>query len=255
LERSWSCFQESREECATTSEMIRQIGAALARQRGRQATAVVRAASRRMSSIGQNPRTQNPAGVFPKSGRLDVSGVRPYSVAAEHLVKKLQDELEYEKRQEAEKLQPPPFFHVESPEGAGEIILRRAYDKEDIAVLVSVDPESYAESEEEGAAPVFGFQVSISKDGDAPPLEFDCQTDGGKVVINNVGFATSNEDFTAYSPSFTELDPALETLFHDYLEERGINAEFVSSLYDLVEAKEQEEYVRWLAEVQKFIKK
>ena len=52
---------------------------------------------------------------------------------------------------------------------------------------------------------------------------------------------------------FEELDGDVQKIFEDYLQERGINAEFGEYLLALADNKEQREYTRWLGEVRKFL--
>lgn len=56
-------------------------------------------------------------------------------------------------------------------------------------------------------------------------------------------------------PLFDELSQELQTTFTNLLEERGINTALATFLPDYVDYKEQNEYVRWLKDVNAFISK
>ncbi|WBW72246.1 mitochondrial ribosome assembly protein Mam33 [Schizosaccharomyces osmophilus] len=55
-------------------------------------------------------------------------------------------------------------------------------------------------------------------------------------------------------PSFKELDPELQDLFHNFLEERHIDSETASFVISFGLTKELKEYVRWLENVRDFVK-
>ena len=52
---------------------------------------------------------------------------------------------------------------------------------------------------------------------------------------------------------FAELEDRLKVSFGDYLQERGVTAEMADYLVELLDDKEQREYMLWLKDVQKFI--
>jgi complement component 1 Q subcomponent-binding protein len=54
---------------------------------------------------------------------------------------------------------------------------------------------------------------------------------------------------------FRSLDETLQKQFEKYLDERGINGELSNYLLDLLEDKEQREYIRWLKNIESFVKK
>jgi complement component 1 Q subcomponent-binding protein len=56
-------------------------------------------------------------------------------------------------------------------------------------------------------------------------------------------------------PLFDELSQELQATFTNLLEERGINTALATFLPDYVDYKEQNEYVRWLKDVNAFISK
>ena len=53
---------------------------------------------------------------------------------------------------------------------------------------------------------------------------------------------------------YEELDEQVQAKFQDYLEERGINGALGEYLLAIADNKEQREYLRWLGEVDEFVK-
>jgi complement component 1 Q subcomponent-binding protein, mitochondrial len=51
---------------------------------------------------------------------------------------------------------------------------------------------------------------------------------------------------TYVGPPVEELDPELQEMLHQYLEERGIDEELVTLIPEYMDYKEQKEYVNWL---------
>ncbi|PNS21883.1 hypothetical protein CAC42_481 [Sphaceloma murrayae] len=54
-------------------------------------------------------------------------------------------------------------------------------------------------------------------------------------------------------PPFVELDESLQTLFEEFLKERGINESMGVFIPNYIDQKETQEYVRWLENVKKFV--
>lgn len=54
-------------------------------------------------------------------------------------------------------------------------------------------------------------------------------------------------------PPFGSLDEDLQVLMERFLEERGINETLAAFVPDYVDAKEQQEYLRWLKNVRAFV--
>lgn len=185
--------------------------------------------------------------------RTNGGQVRMSSTATNELLSKLREELDYELKSEEPETPSVSPFTIESHNGTSELVLRRAFGKEDIAVVVSVKPDYPDVENEDEMVPMYDFQVTVSKNGDKAPLEFDCQIEQSKVVIHNVAFGVDTGDYTPYAPAFGELDEGLQTLFYSYLSERGIDDDFAVSIVEAVEAKEQEEYMRWLRDTATFL--
>jgi hypothetical protein len=190
----------------------------------------------------------------------------------------LKDELKIEKERyrtpEAVLEGPPGGFELEDRPHSNVLLLSRSHGSEEIYVEVDLDAQQdeadddaeaalLNDEDEEGimrSLPPVAFTVNVVKGRAA--LGFSCQTDGEAVVISHVslndaaGAAGEDEDddLMPYTgPLFTELDDTLQQAFSDYLEERGITAEFGAYLIELVHDKLEVEYMAWLTRVQDFV--
>jgi hypothetical protein len=138
--------------------------------------------------------------------------------------------------------------------------------EEDAAEEGSEEEEEEDEQEESMDYQVLLFRVEVSKqskkntsNGD---LIFDCSWDrlNCDLEIRRVLFqspsdgSVDDEGNTFYrGPTFDALDPDLQDSFYGYLEERGINEEFLDYVQSLSEDKEIREYRAWLDKVAKFV--
>ncbi|KAJ7534481.1 hypothetical protein O6H91_02G049300 [Diphasiastrum complanatum] len=181
------------------------------------------------------------------------------------LKSEIEHEAEQEKSQEVDK--PPKPFTLQDKPGTQEIILRRSYGSEDIAITCVLQTDPYANpAEEEGAEEGDDEQqfspesvhmnVSISKGGDKPVLEIGCVTTGDDVTIDKVAYVEngSDKELIYDGPEFVELDEELQKQFQRFLEARGINEDLCDFLMKFMPEKERQEYVRWLKNVEAFVK-
>jgi hypothetical protein len=115
------------------------------------------------------------------------------------------------------------------------------------------------ELEEDVLSPVV-FTVNITKE--EKMMTFQCEADGTDIVIRQVSLADAEEleededgmEFAPYTgPVFDELDETLQQAFADYLEERGITADFGVYLMELVHDKLEVEYMNWLQRARSFV--
>jgi len=182
---------------------------------------------------------------------------------------------------------PPAPFEVHETEGDAEVTLTRKYGKNDgeeitVTFVAQEDPyddddfvdeEDYDESDDaepeaeedvldeldEGEESIaISFNVVVGKADGSAYLDFDCLTDGEIIEIRHVGFDAFEENSavgTTYTgPNFEDLEETVQDKFHDYLEERGINADLASYIVEKHMDKEQREYTSWLKRVAKFVK-
>ncbi|EEB08028.1 Mam33 family protein [Schizosaccharomyces japonicus yFS275] len=122
--------------------------------------------------------------------------------------------------------------------------------------------------EDETSEDIFHTQpctISITKPNSGC-LYFDANIVEGELDIDNIYFSkdpelllSSSEDAktkrkTAYlGPSFKELDEEVQSLFENYLEERGIDYNLIDFVMQMKQPKETKEYVHWLQNIQKFV--
>lgn len=117
------------------------------------------------------------------------------------------------------------------------------------------------DDEEEGdELPSVVFSVAITKEDKM--MTFQCEADGENIAIRHVSLADAedmeeDEDGMEYQPYtgpvFDELDDTLQQAFADYLEERGITADFGMYLMELVHDKLEVEYMNWLQRARDFV--
>jgi hypothetical protein len=184
----------------------------------------------------------------------------------------LKDELKIEKeryRTPDVVLEGPPagFELIDQPKR--NLLLKRTFGKEEIFVDVDLN-EQEGDDEEEidedessiNELPPVVFTVTIAKDPKF--LSVTCSSNGQYISIRNVSLDDStaeegDEDEEGFNmesytgPVFSELDETLQQAFVDFLEERGITADFGYYLTELVHDKLEVEYMNWLTRVQKFV--
>jgi hypothetical protein len=192
----------------------------------------------------------------------------------------LKDELKIEKERyrtpDAVLEGPPGGFELEDRPHSNVLLLSRSHGSEEIYVEIDLDAQQDEAEDDDAAAlldedgeeagtrslPPVAFSVNVVKGRAA--LGFSCQTDGEAVMISHVSLNDSaadspddedeEDDLMPYTgPLFTELDDTLQQAFSDFLEERGITAEFGAYLIELVHDKLEVEYMAWLTRVQDFV--
>jgi complement component 1 Q subcomponent-binding protein len=124
--------------------------------------------------------------------------------------------------------------------------------------------ESDAENDNDSSWPA-RLQVTIEKPGKGA-MVVEAAVQDGMVVVDNVyhyadashAYAKSadkvheRQDLYA-GPPFSNLDEDLQSLFEQYLSERGINSVLAVFVPDYIDMKEQKEYLRWLENVKDFV--
>ena len=184
---------------------------------------------------------------------------------------------------------PPAPFELHETKGDAEVTLTRKFgdnDAEEVTVTFIAQEDPYEEDDfddedfdidaeaEDGTtedddvdglnddedAITISFNVVVSKTDGSAYLDFDCLTDGEIIEIRHVGFEAFDEENpvigTTYSgPNFEDLEESVQDKFHDYLEERGINADLANYIIEAHLDKEQREYTSWLERVAHFVKK
>lgn len=122
------------------------------------------------------------------------------------------------------------------------------------------------EADEEAGAPI-NLSILIEKPGKTDgALNIDATARDGEIVVDNMFFyedatvaridspeAAQKRADVYPGPPFGSLDEDLQVLMERFLEERGINESLAVFVPDYVDAKEQQEYIRWLKNVRTFV--
>ncbi|KAL7951391.1 mitochondrial glycoprotein [Trichoderma barbatum] len=139
---------------------------------------------------------------------------------------------------------------------------------EDLRTDKAQNPEESLESDvdEEAGTPI-NLSILIEKPGKTSgALNIDATAREGEIVVDNMFFyedakvaridspeAAQKRADVYPGPPFGSLDEDLQVLMERFLEERGINETLAAFVPDYVDAKEQQEYLRWLKNVRTFV--
>lgn len=109
-----------------------------------------------------------------------------------------------------------------------------------------------------GASYPLSLHITITKPGNKA-IEVRALAQDGSISTESVNYFPDTKMMNAKSPEdilkaralyagppFGNLDPDLQALFEEYLEERGIDTQLAMFCHEYVELKEQKEYVGWL---------
>ncbi|KAJ5594193.1 uncharacterized protein N7459_000401 [Penicillium hispanicum] len=124
-----------------------------------------------------------------------------------------------------------------------------------------------AEGEEDVLPPTFPARLNVAiEKPDNGALLIQAVIQDGDLQIEEISHfkdadvanaQTAEKDWARQSlyagPPAENLDPELLAFWGRYLEERGLNVEFQNMITDFITYKEQQEYVRWLENVRKFV--
>ncbi|KAH8828614.1 mitochondrial glycoprotein [Flagelloscypha sp. PMI_526] len=242
-------------------------------------------ASTLSSSLLRMPLVAVPQRAFSVSARVAGQGTSDVT-----LVEKLATEISYEKEavvtgtpEFLQALKDEGIWKIEETAGQDEISLTRTFGNETIKLIFSIadlqnaepdEVEEHEESGEEGEAeesePMQNYPIrvnaSITKAGAPGALVLDTVVQEGGFIIENISFyndAKLGTDVTAEAdwqrrglyigPEFETLDPAVQEEFDQFIAERGLNEKLALFIPEYCEFKEQNEYVKWLNSVSKFI--
>lgn len=216
--------------------------------------------------------------------------IRPFSMTSfkashgkvdKELAELLEKESTYEKESENEDANRADFikdfkkngkFEIFDKEGSKEVKLVRKFGNEKISVYCTTDSISEAEDVEdapESEESTFPIRLTIFvQKENAGAIEFDATFEDGSLFIDHVAFGKDAQVLTGETveldwnrrelyggPVFGELDDGVQESFHEYLTERGLDAELAEFIASYLEHKEQKEYVNWLNSVSKFLSK
>ncbi|KJA18401.1 hypothetical protein HYPSUDRAFT_90006 [Hypholoma sublateritium FD-334 SS-4] len=203
------------------------------------------------------------------------------------LAAKLQEELQYEQTQLAEAGDATPEFiktfteegvwAINDTRGNDEVTLTRKFGDEHIRIMFSIadiqtedDLEGEHEGEEDEAPPATAMPIraslSITKTSGPGAVNVDMICQEGSFSIENISYydsAATGTELTAEAdwtrrglyigPQFDTLDVAVQDAFDAYIAERGISDSVAFFIPEYAAYKEQQEYVKWLGKLKKFI--
>ncbi|PKA48286.1 Uncharacterized protein AXF42_Ash020721 [Apostasia shenzhenica] len=206
----------------------------------------------------------SPSSIF-STYRSYISEMRR-SAFKENLLRIIRTEITYEAEYRAP-LQPPSSFEsfsVEDHPGEQWIRLRRKFgEAEDIKVDATmfdgaIPPQRPpAAGGEEGPRMHISVIVEVSK-GDAAGfvLQFVCSAWKDSLDVEKVfPVARGPGALRPFSPFFKDLDDELQDATRKYLEERGVNDDLAEFLHVYMENKDKTEYIRWMLNVESYVKK
>jgi complement component 1 Q subcomponent-binding protein, mitochondrial len=145
----------------------------------------------------------------------------------------------------------------------GTVDVEEEYDGEDDdeetdeSEPVDYDAEGDEDEEEEDELPGIRFVAEITRDNAG--LQFECVA-SSNLTIERVRFLTDfakdvdTENFY-YGPNFIDLELDLQESLYKYLAERHIDDELASFITQYSDLKEQREYLSFLENTLKFVKK
>ncbi|RMZ84208.1 hypothetical protein DV738_g470, partial [Chaetothyriales sp. CBS 135597] len=99
------------------------------------------------------------------------------------------------------------------------------------------------------------LNITITKPGDKS-IYIVAEAQDGTIQVDHLTHGIPEESTleTKYiGPNMTSLDPDLQAMLEQFLEERGIDARFAEYVFEYNDYKEQREYVQWLQNLHEFI--
>jgi complement component 1 Q subcomponent-binding protein len=179
-----------------------------------------------------------------------------------------------------EEMVTPIGFEMEDETESNTFVLRSQYEDEHIEVRVNVedvdasinaDVPEYLEGDDwtKDAAEIAGqeedeneddgqsvyFTATISKDSSDVNAVFHCLSDHEGIGIESLRFERKEgqeEDTTYAGPTFEDLDEDLQLSLQSFLEVRGMNEEFGSYVGMYALKKENNLYMNWLKNLDRF---
>lgn len=187
------------------------------------------------------------------------------------LISVLRAELDHERKSYSQPKEvargPPKPWTLTDRSGHADVILRRSYGHEDIAVACIYQADSYDENQDGGqdsgddgeygtGGSCVNMTITVNKGADNPTLEISAASYGTEITIDHVYFWDSKDTKEASydGPNFLQLDEEVQNQFERFIKARGVNKELTGYLFNLLMDKEQREYVRWLQKVESFLK-
>ncbi|KAL5728922.1 hypothetical protein ACHQM5_001945 [Ranunculus cassubicifolius] len=143
-----------------------------------------------------------------------------------------------------------------------DVILRRKFDSgEEIAVSALLGAINYAGEDSFPYKPL--MKICIKKPDLSTLLQFDCviENEGhglSELLIKRACCLPSTNCFgeSPYrGPVYSDLDPQLQAMFKEYLNDRGIGEDLVNFIILHLHRKDNDQYVNWLSRVEAMVSK
>jgi len=145
----------------------------------------------------------------------------------------------------------------DSPKSQDVVLRKKSESGEEVAVSAMLGPEI-----DEGASSFPRealMKVCIKKPGLSSILQFDCgvsgKDNGSEFDIHSAHYlpSTSLDSSNYKGPSYSELDPNLQSELKRYLVSKGIEESFTNFLLLHLHRKEQGQYVNWLRKFEEMV--
>ncbi|CAM0944868.1 unnamed protein product [Alopecurus aequalis] len=195
------------------------------------------------------------------------------SAFLDRLLRSLRSEISSCRAEPAPPLPPSAIqFTLHDRPGEQWVRLRRTFsaseggDEEEVKVDATmvdgaVAPTRSGAGAEDGGSPRMHISVHVEVSKLARPdlaLSFDCSAWPEEMDVERVfpvrrSGPTPEQQYMGRQ--FRELDEEMQSAMRDYLEERGVDDELAAFLHMYMENKEQTELVRWLKNVECYVKK
>ncbi|XP_078150935.1 mitochondrial glycoprotein family protein [Carex rostrata] len=211
----------------------------------------------------------------PPQTRSLIAGMRR-SALKETLLRALRSEISYE----SSHLPPSPLethfnsFTIDPREGEQWVSLTRSDDQEEIKIDATLfdgaAPETrsgvVADSDGSNQRLHITLAVEVSKkDSDLNPdldsggiiMQFLCSAWPDAMDVDRVyaGPRGIHAIKPYLGPAFKDLDEEMQKTVQDYLEERGVNDELAAFLHKYAANKDRTEHIRWLRNIESYLKK
>ena len=141
----------------------------------------------------------------------------------------------------------------------GEPLANQRSDPQSTSRVAPEDQIEESEADDMYSSFPVKLDITITKDGKPGALCVECIAQDGELMIDNFSYfkdstlpqpanfdAQKKRDIAYGGPAFGNLDEELQTLFDQYLVDRGVDTALAQFVTEYIDSKEQKEYVSWL---------
>lgn len=215
-------------------------------------------------SVCRTGRLVNKLYQLPKLAAASLPALQSRQFSDSALTSALSNEIAHEEGAVTNEAGPQHLTEFTKHVTGSRIVLEKPFENETIKVeldLNNMTELAPAEDDPEETPPQYlpSFKIEISKKQGV--LVFHCnyhmateEQNLDQFVISEVAFSEhGQEENTAFTTDFGNLDYVLIEEFERYLHRRGLGAEFSSGLFEMSSAFEHENYVSFLKNVRDFL--